>query len=612
MPPAVRAGLWRDPVLMVLAVATVIVVGAFLLGAGTPRTQVLACSIALPFLDFALFWLSHRVTGVPGLPAYSRRFWRAVGAGGLLFLAGDVVQLVTVVADPGIQRVVFHPVQSAMMMLGVTVMVIGLLLPQRVASRSRREQIRLLLDTAILMSASAVVAWCLMTRREMAGAGLEDYFLAVLGCGVVLCAIFVAIRSGLTGVSPMSRAATVPMVLASLGLAGSSVLLPSGSVTNTGVQMAAVIFPCFLVLAGPRLQLLYGAEGLDGREWFSRRRRFSVLPYAATVVCAASLVFVLVTRGLGMSAWGALAGLLVNVGLVIGRQVLALTVNDALVGEIRRREQRLTSLLEHSSEIIAIARPDGTFTYVSPAVERVLGFAVDDVLGRCALDIMHRDDRERLAAELDALYATPGTELTMQGRYRHADGSWRWLEVVAVNLTHVPGIDGVVSNSRDVTESRELHELLRYQAGHDELTGLANRRGFTAAMAARRGDVTVLLIDLNGFKQINDTYGHAAGDEVLRHVAALLRDSAGTADVPARLGGDEFAVLAGGDPAAAGRLAGRLRTALAEPARIGGRDLVVGASIGLATGPAAGADQLLNAADLRMYEEKQRTRAYAS
>ncbi|MEU4619772.1 sensor domain-containing diguanylate cyclase [Actinoplanes sp. NPDC023801] len=611
MPPAVRAGLWRDPVLIALAVSGVIVVGAFMLDVGTPRGQLIACWSISPILDLALFWLSRQVAGVPGLPPHARRFWRAVGVGGLLFLTGDLVQLGKILSDPGMQRIFFHPVQSAAMMLGVVVMIIGLLLPQRGVSRPRRERIRLLLDTAILMSASTVVAWCLMTRPEMAGSGPAAYFLALFGCGVVLCAIFVAIRSGLTGVSPMSRVAAGPMVLAPVGLAAVSVLLPSGSVSNTGMQMAAVLLPCFLVLAGPRLQFLHGVDDLDGREWFTRRRRFSVLPYAATLVCAVALVFVLITRGLGMSAWGALAGLLINVGLVIGRQVLALAENDALVGVIGRREQRLTSLLEHSSEIISIARPDGTFTYLSPAVERVLGFPVADVLGRCALDILHREDRERLAGDLDRLYSTPGTELTLHGRYRHADGSWRWLEVVAVNLADVPGIDGVVSNSRDVTEARELHELLRYQAGHDELTGLANRRGFTAAMAGRSGDVSVLLIDLNGFKQINDTYGHAAGDAVLRHVAGLLRDCAGPADVPARLGGDEFAVMAG-DPAAAERIAGRLRTALAEPARIDGRELSVGASIGLATGPAAGADQLLNTADLRMYEEKQRARAYLS
>jgi diguanylate cyclase (GGDEF)-like protein/PAS domain S-box-containing protein len=612
MPPAVRTGSWRDPVLITLAVSSVIVVGGFLLDVGTPRTQMIAGGIATPVLDFALFWLSRQVGRVPGLPSHARRFWAAVGVGGLLFSAGDLVQLGVILTDPGVQRILFHPVQSASMMLGVVVMMVGLLLPQRVASRSGREQTRLLLDAAILMSASAVVAWCLMTRPGMAGAGPGAFFLALFGCGVVLCAIFAAVRSGLTGVAPMSRVAAVPMVIAPIGLAVTSVLLPSGGVQNTGVQMAAVLVPCFLVLAGPRLQVLHGTDGLDGREWFHRRRRFSVLPYTGTLVCAVALVYVLTSRGLGVSAWGALAGLLCNVGLVIARQVLSLTENDILVGEIRHREKRLTSLLEHSSEIISIADVDGGFTYVSPAVERVLGFAVTDVLGQSSLEILHRDDRARLAGDLARLYTTPGAEATFQGRYRHADGSWRWLEVVAVNLTREPGIGGVVCNSRDVTESRELHERLRYQAGHDDLTGLANRREFTAAMEACPGDATVLLIDLNGFKHVNDTYGHAAGDAVLRHVADLLRDCTGPGDVPARLGGDEFAVLTGGDRPAADRIAERLRTAFASPAVIDGRELTVGASIGLATGPAGGGDHLLNSADLLMYEEKQRSRTLTS
>ncbi|MEU4163298.1 diguanylate cyclase [Actinoplanes sp. NPDC026670] len=611
MPPAVRAGSWRDPVLITVAVAAVLVIGAFLLDVGTPRAQMIACWTVTPVLDLALFGLSRQVCRVPGLPPHARRFWASVGVGGLLFMVGDLVELWSLVADPSVQRITFHPVQSASMMLGVVVMTVGLLLTQRV-TRSGRERIRLVLDTAILMSASAVVAWCLMTRPGMATAGPENFFLALFGCGVVLCAIFVAIRSGLTGMSPMSRVAAVPMVVAPIGLAVSSVLLPSGSVPNTSVQMAAVLGPCFLVLAGPRLQFLHGVDGLDGREWFNRRRRYSVLPYTGTLVCAVALVVMLASRGLGVSAWGALAGLLVNVAVVIARQVLALADNDSLVGEIRHREQRLTALLEHSSEIISIAGPGGGFTYASPAVERILGFSPAEVLGRCSLDILHRDDRARLGAELDEVYATPGAEMTFQGRYRHADGSWRWLEVVAVNLMEEPGIGGVVCNSRDVTESRELHERLRYQAGHDDLTGLANRREFTAAMDGCPGDATVLLIDLNGFKHINDTYGHAAGDAVLRHVADLLRDCTGPDDVPARLGGDEFAVLTGGDRPAAERMADRIRAAISEPAVVDGRELRVGASIGLATGPAGVGDHLLNSADLLMYEEKQRSRTLTS
>ena len=122
----------------------------------------------------------------------------------------------------------------------------------------------------------------------------------------------------------------------------------------------------------------------------------------------------------------------------------------------------------------------------------------------------------------------------------------------------------------------------------------------------------VLLIDLNGFKQINDSYGHATGDAVLRHVAALMRECAGPDDVPARLGGDEFAIMLGSaDLAAAERMAADIRALLTEPCDAGGRSLTVGASIGVAAGPVSDPDQLLHAADLQMYDEKQRSRACA-
>ncbi|MDI6101109.1 sensor domain-containing diguanylate cyclase [Actinoplanes sp. NEAU-A12] len=611
MSTAVRAPLWRDPVLVALTVAAVLVLGAFLLDVGTPRAQLVACWSIAPVLDLLQFWLSRRAWRTLTLPPYARRFWQAVSAAGLLFFAGDTAQLVTVLADPALDRLIFHPAQSAGVMIGVLVCCVAALLPRSPANWSRRERIRLLLDTAIVGTASAVVAWCLMTRPGMAGAGAGAYVVALFSCGLMLCAVYVALRSGL-GVAPLSGTAAVPVVASTLMLAAANILLPSGSAGDSGTQLAMVIAPCFVLLAAPRIQILDGPRGLDGRRWWSARRGHHVLPYGGTVVCAATLVIVLATQGLGLSAWGALAGLLVNVGMVIGRQLLALAENNDLLVGIRNREQRLSSLLKHSSEIISIATRDGVFTYVSPAVEPVLGFPVETVLGYCALDILHHDDRARLAGDLAVLYSTPGAELTYQGRYRHADGSWRWLEVVGVNLTHEPGIDGVVCNSRDVTESRELHERLRYQAGHDELTGLANRRQFTAAISARAGDATVLLIDLNGFKQINDTYGHATGDAVLRHVAGLLRDCAGPDDVPARLGGDEFAVLAGGDRAEAERIAARLRDALAVPADLAGRRLRVGASIGLATDSTADPDHLLNAADLRMYEEKQHSRAYVS
>ena len=611
MPPAARTPLWRDPVLITLVVTGVLVLGGFLLDAGTPRQQIVTGWVIAPTLDFLQFWLSRRVYRLPGLPLHARRFWQAVAAGGLIFCAGDVIQLLSVVLGPPTDRIVFHPAQSIAVMLAVSVVFVVALIQRPDRRWPSRDWNRLLLDTGIVSSSAAVVAWCLMTRPGAERAGAADHLVAAFGCALVLCGVFVSVRCGLSGEAPLVPASAVALIASAILIAVASVMPPDAA---PGARMAVLIVPFLVVLAGPRIQELHGPGGLDNLRWWrwASRRRYSLLPYAGTIVCAAALVIVLARQGLGVSAWGALAGLLVNVGLVVARQVLALAENNRLLGEIRNRERRLASLLEHSSEIISIAAPDGEFRYVSPAVERVLGHPVPGVTGRSALEILHRDDRARLGGDLDRLYSTSGVELTYQGRYRHADGSWRWLEVVSVNLAGTPGIDGVVSNSRDVTESRELHERLRYQAGHDELTGLANRRGFGAVTAACAGDVSVLLIDLNGFKQINDTYGHAAGDGVLRHVADLLRSCAGPDDVPARLGGDEFAVLAAGDAASAERLAGRIRIALQTPAVIDGRELTVGASIGVATGPADEPDHLLNTADLRMYEEKQHIRAYTS
>ncbi|GGN81899.1 hypothetical protein GCM10010112_58880 [Actinoplanes lobatus] len=603
----------RDPVLIALTVGGALVLGGLVLSPGEPRPKLIAGWLIALVLDLLLFWSARRVHRTLDLPPHANRFWCALSVAALIFLTGDLVQLYATLSDPGIDHLVFHPAQSAGAIGGVVLVSAVALLQYRTRGQPRGRRIRMLLDTAIVNTAAVSVAWCLVTRPGLPDPGVEVYAVAVFGCGLVLCAVFVTVRSSLTGEAPLAGSAAVPIVAATVVQALGGILLPSGSAGAPGTQMALTLAPMLMVLAGPRVQSLRGAEGLDGRRWLDRtlRGRFGVLPYTGTILCAVALVIVLTTAGLGLSAWGALAGLLVNVALVIGRQVLALAENDSLLVGIRNREQRLNALLLHSSEVISIAAPDAGFTYVSPAVERVLGVPASVALGRNSLDILHHDDRAALAADLTTLYSTPGAELTYQGRYRHADGSWRWLEVVAMNLTHERGIGGVVCNARDVTESRELHERLRYQAGHDELTGLANRRQFTAAVTGRSGDAAVLLIDLDGFKQINDTYGHAAGDAVLRHVADRLRECSGPDDVPARLGGDEFAVLATGVESAE-RIAAGLRTVLERPFEIAGRPLRVGASIGVAVGPSADPDHLLNAADLRMYEEKQRTREYAS
>ncbi|GAA2883683.1 hypothetical protein Acy02nite_07440 [Actinoplanes cyaneus] len=613
--------LWRDRVLAPLVLLTVTVCGFYALDLGSDRQKLVLCWIIAPLTDLGTFLLSRQLYRNPDLAPANRRFWRAMGVAGLLFAAGDSYQLGSVLSHPGRTGLELTAPQSLLGVLGVVlVCVVGLLHPSRWWSRDAR--IRVALDAAIILSAAGSAIWCVLTRSSMAHAGPAGYAASIFGCGILLVGGFLAVKLGLSGSSPIAWQAAVPLVICCLVQAAANALLPSESLRGLTLPVLLVLVPCLLTLLAPRLQTVAvrSRRIAPGRAAAAGRRRYSVLPYLGTVICAVALIAVLTGQGLGLSAWGALIGLLLNVALVVARQMLALAENNTLLdrldeslAEIRRRERRQEALLRHASDITAIIGTDGIVKYMNPAVERVVGGSLDEFLNRNWLDLIHPGDAGRVAAEMDSVFAEPGAKAAFELRVLHEDDSWRWLSVVAVNLVAERGIGGVVMNARDMTEERELRERLRFQAGHDALTGLANRRQFTDRLrAAGTAEVTVLLVDLNGFKQINDTYGHAAGDAVLRHVAEQLLAGTGEDDLAARLGGDEFAVLVGSGAGAARDLAGRLRAALAQPVEVGGQRLTAGASIGVATGPADRPDHLLHLADLRMYADKQRSRELTS
>ncbi|WP_344172725.1 diguanylate cyclase domain-containing protein [Pilimelia columellifera] len=309
--------------------------------------------------------------------------------------------------------------------------------------------------------------------------------------------------------------------------------------------------------------------------------------------------------------------------MVVARQLVAFADNarllakvDDSLAELQRHERRLSSLLRHSSDITTVIDAAGCFSYVSPAVTRVLGYRVEELVGQQSTTFLHPEDRAEVQSQLREANATPGATVTYQARYRHADGSWSWLEVITTNLLDQPDVAGMVSNSREVTEARQLQERLRHQAQHDPLTQLANRALFTerlqAATRQRRhddGTVTVLVIDLDDFKSINDTLGHHAGDTALIAVADRLQGSIRATDTAARLGGDEFAVLLPQTTAGEATLvAQRFITALERPVTVDGQRLRLQCSIGVAalssdddTDP----DVLLRRGDSAMYVAKQ-------
>ncbi len=282
-----------------------------------------------------------------------------------------------------------------------------------------------------------------------------------------------------------------------------------------------------------------------------------------------------------------------------------------------RSERRYASLLANASEAFAIMRRDGSFTYVSPASERVLGYGSDETIRRGALDLIHPRARSRAATRLRRVMARPGAQSEFELQARRADGEWRWLSVTATNRTDDPLIDGIVLNYRDITERKQLEERLVQQAFTDGLTGLSNRPLFidrvSQVLARRRRNegqmaVSVLFIDVDDFKTVNDSLGHSSGDRLLVALAGRLKATVRPADTAARLGGDEFAVLLENtDAPEAERVAARLLASLAMPERIAEFDVSVSVSIGIAVDRAGGADtveELLRDADLAMYTAK--------
>jgi diguanylate cyclase (GGDEF)-like protein/PAS domain S-box-containing protein len=594
--------------LRVLVPVAVGLLGFFALGVGGDRLQVIVGWLAVLVTDGGLFVLARRVARMPETTAPARQFWRITAMAAVCFAVGDSHQVVQTLLHPAVDTMAFGVVQSVTMLTG-TAAVVGAAVFYPTGLGSGGARARFLLDAATTLTAFAVVSWCLVTRTAVAEA--DALVTAVAGSSLMMAGVFAAVKLSLSGVSPMSFRAALPMVVAA-GIQGvaTSVLPTRGDAGPLSLQLVLFVGPSILFMLGPRIQAVQARHDA-GIVLRPRRRRYSVLPYSATLLTFAALVAVLLDSGLGYQAWGALAGLVINVALVVVRQVLALDENAVLLDkldesllEITRRERRLDSLVRHSSDITSITDRRGQLTYVSPALHRTLGLDGAEILGRSTTDFLHPDDLRELRPRLSHLLATTGATLAYQVRFAHGDGSWRWLDVIATNLVGEPGIDGIVANARDVTETRELHEQLRHQVDHDPLTGLANRRLFAERMrAAEHSRAAVLLIDLDRFKDVNDTYGHHTGDEVLLFVAGRLREAAGADDVVARLGGDEFAVLVpGDDELAARRVAERFLDLIAQPALIDGRTIAVRASVGMVVGDAD--DNLIHAADLKMYEAK--------
>ncbi|HEX8236495.1 MAG TPA: diguanylate cyclase [Abditibacteriaceae bacterium] len=271
----------------------------------------------------------------------------------------------------------------------------------------------------------------------------------------------------------------------------------------------------------------------------------------------------------------------------------------------RGEEEAFRLLIENGTDIITVLEADGTIRYESPSIQRILGYEQTELVGQHAFDFVHPEDVSRVIGLFAQSVHEPGVAVAVQFRFRHKDGSWRHLEALANNLLHQREIAGVVVNSRDVTErvlneQRILEQQSRLEAANrcleeanqnlaeinqkleaantqlealavtDSLTGVKNHRAFAERFEEEvqramryQAPLSLMILDIDRFKNFNDMFGHQAGDRALKCVAQVLQDNVRNIDFVARYGGEEFVIIMPGTgPHGAVALAENLRSAI--------------------------------------------------
>jgi diguanylate cyclase (GGDEF)-like protein/PAS domain S-box-containing protein len=589
---------------------------------GSATMRDLVGNVAFMPLNLGVLVLFALASRQETLDSGVRRALRLLALGGAMVFSGNAISagyVMTLHDSP--------PVSWAdPFYLSDSLLTLTALLSFPLARRTRLERWKFLLDAGMVLVGGGVAIWY-FSIRPTAASQESNVVVTLLALAYPLASMLVLL--GVTTVllrRPIDgnrRAFRLLVTGVSVGVVAdltfNVVQLRLGSRTASWAD--AVFLICYTMLIGSA-ELYWRrpvARQATAAVTFTRFQPISPLPYLA-VGTTYILLLIVALRPWTDPISGLAVGALLVTGLVVLRQLLTLRENLRLLAEhaARQNEARFRSLVQHSSDVIIVTRADGTVRFVSPSATRVFGYDPAEMVRHSISELLHPDDRDRAATFFRSAAQAPGVSGPVEWRFHQPDGSWMHAEILATNLLHDTSVKGVVLNTRDVSERRRLEEQLTHQAFHDPLTGLANRALFrdrvshALALAQRRGTpVTVLFLDLDDFKTVNDSLGHAEGDRLLISAAERFLACARSADTVARLGGDEFAILIEGTDGRDG-LPERLSAAMSHPFSLSGNQIRVTVSIGVASAASEDrADDLLRNADMAMYAAKRRGKGRA-
>ncbi|SDF95843.1 PAS domain S-box-containing protein/diguanylate cyclase (GGDEF) domain-containing protein [Blastococcus aurantiacus] len=589
--PTARAA-WLHGALVVAVVAAVVSVP---MGPWRPAAEIALFCLGIAAVRTAI--VHHRT------PAASA--WAALGAG-LAFFALSCLAEVLELA--GIRPAASGAAEAVLDVAAYAAMAVGAL---GVVRAERRRRDRSWLDTATLVLACGLTVVAVSGNgRTSAGEVLElDLGTPVLS--VVLLMVCVPLAMSRHHRSVPTAALLAAAALTVLGYGGRMIAdAPLRELPLLDPLPLLAVAAMTVAARHPSVARMGAGQDPDDEAEGSR-----VLGVGTTLLISPAL---LVLWTIGNGGLGYLLGLgtATLTGLALWRLAALDADREATRVALAASEARLQLLLENAADVIAIVEArTGTITYISPAVQSLLGRPPSYYLGVDAIDLADPRDQPRLRAAVaaagDAADVHAGAVDT-DVRVSHVSGETRWVEMRISGRVNAAGIKGWVVNFREVTDRKRLEDELRQQARTDPLTGLLNRAAFSERLAAATASIepaappAVLFVDIDDFKGVNDSLGHAAGDDLLVAVAGRLTGDVRADDVVARLGGDEFAVLlCEADDERLRDVAGRLLTSLRAPMVLGGTTLSVTASVGGALGaPGDTAERLLHRADTAMYEAK--------